>query len=270
MLPAFAELGRGTPLVHRLGLATRGNTHLTTDDVLHALDRGVNFLNWCGHRDGIWSAVRQLPAARRQQVVIAFQFSARTAVEARRELDETLRELRTDYLDLLTFYYVEHESEWEIIAGRDGALPVLREAQARGTVRLIGLTTHQRPLAAARARNRDLDVLMVRYNAAHRGAETEVFPLTDAAGIPVIAFTGLRWGALLEPSSDDPPPGAPDCYRFVLSHPSVAVALMAPDNRAELEADLRLLDDWRGLSPAELAALRAHGDRVHRFAGSFP
>ena len=46
---------------------------------------------------------------------------------------------------------------------------------------------------------------MIRYNAAHRGAEREVFPVTDAIGMPVIAYTALRWGALLRPTPDDPP-----------------------------------------------------------------
>ena len=61
---------------------------------------------------------------------------------------------------------------------------------------------------------------MIRYNAAHRGAEREVFPVTDALGLPVIAYTALRWGGLLRPTPDDPPgfvvPPAPAWYRFVL------------------------------------------------------
>ena len=150
----------------------------------------------------------------------------------------------------------------------------MREAQTQGLVRLIGMTTHQRKLAAKRAKHRELDVLMIRYNAAHRGVERDVFPITDAAGIPVIAFTGLRWGALIRTTPEDPPgfspPTAQDCYRFVLSQPSVAVGLMAPDNRAELEANLSLLADWRGMTPDEEAMMRAHGDRVYRTAGRFP
>jgi len=42
----------GAP-VCRLGLATRGNTHLASQDVAHAIDRGINYLNWCGHPDGM-------------------------------------------------------------------------------------------------------------------------------------------------------------------------------------------------------------------------
>jgi hypothetical protein len=45
---------------------------------------------------------------------------------------------------------------------------------------------------------------------------------------------------------------------------------MAPDGGAELEEDLRLLDEWRGLTVEEHRALSAHGDRVRRYAGRFP
>jgi aryl-alcohol dehydrogenase-like predicted oxidoreductase len=116
-------------------------------------------------------------------------------------------------------------------------------------------------------------MLMIRYNAAHRGAEKDVFPATDRLKIPVVTFTALRWGALLEPTPEDPPgfhpPSALDCYRFVLSNPSVAVALTAPGDREELQENLTLLSDWRGMTPDEEGAMRAHGDRVYRNAGAF-
>src|SRR5439155_24779360 len=144
-------------------------------------------------------------------------------------------------LDALTFYYVEEPAEWQQITGPGGALEYCRRAKEEGRVRLLGLTSHQRPLAAEWSRSGLLDLLMIRYNAAHRGAERDVFPVTDALGFPVVVYTCLRWGALLQPMPDDPPgfavPPAPAWYRFALRSPSVAVALMAPANRAELEED---------------------------------
>src|SRR5207302_4135447 len=97
-------------------------------------------------------------------------------------------ELGTAYVDVLTFYYLEAAAEWEQIIGPDGALGYCRAAQRDGRVRMLGLTSHQRPLAAEAARSGLLDMLMIRYNAAHRGAETEVFPVTDALGLPVVVY----------------------------------------------------------------------------------
>ena len=122
--------------------------------------------------------------------------------------------------------------------------------------------------------DRPLDALMLRYNAAHRGAETDVFPITDSIGLPVVAYTCLRWGALMASTLSDPegytPPPAPEWYRYALANPSVSVALMAPNDRKELDHNLRLLDDWRPPSPDEMAAMTEHGDRVYKTAGSFP
>jgi len=124
------------------------------------------------------------------------------------------------------------------------------------------------------ARSGQLDLLMIRYNAAHRVAEEVIFPETDARGLSVIAYTALRWGALLEATPDDPTgfvvPRAPAWYRFVLQSPSVTVALMAPRDRAELEEDLSVLRSGGPLTPDEYERLAEHGRRVRRHAGSFP
>lgn len=257
----------------RLGLATRGNTRLSRAAVEEALGRGINYLNWCGHPDGLQEAFRVL-GPRRKDVFVAVQMEARSAAAARHELESSLDALNTEYLDVVTYYYVEHQDEWREITSPGGAAEALDAARDAGNVRAIGLTSHQRPLAAAAAASGRLDLVMIRYNAAHRGAETDVFPVTRRHGVPVVAFTGLRWGALLEPTPEDPPdfvvPRAPEWYRFVLSQPDVSVALMAPDGLDELRENLALLEDWRGLTAEESARLAAHGDRVYRHAGGFP
>jgi predicted aldo/keto reductase-like oxidoreductase len=269
MCPASAF---GKP-VCRLGLATRGDTGLTEADVMAALDHGVNFLNWPGGEDPLSRVVSGL-GSRREQVVVCVQFEARRAADAAAELGAILAALHTDYIDVLTFYYVEELAEWEEITGPGGALGYCQSAQRDGAVRKLGLTTHQRPLAAKAARSGLLHVLMIRYNAAHRGAEREVFPVTDVLGMPVITYTSLRWGALLRPTPADPPgfavPPAPAWYRWVLQSPSVAVALMAPANRAELDEDLNVLRADGPLSAEEYERMAEHGSRVRRHAGNFP
>jgi aryl-alcohol dehydrogenase-like predicted oxidoreductase len=262
--------------VCRLGLASYGQTSLSVDDMLYAVGRGLNFLNWQGivesSGDTFSKAVSALGDLR-PKVVLSVQFGARTADAAALELKSNLSALGTDYIDVLTLYYVERAEEWDEIISPGGALQYLREAQRNGVVRQIGVTSHQRKLAARMAASGLLDVLMIRYNAAHRGAEQDVFPITQPAGLPLIAYTALRWGWLLRATPGDPPrfslPRAPDWYRFVLQHPAVSVALAAPQSRAELDENLKVLDTMGPLSDAEYAALAAHGERVRRYAGSF-
>lgn len=270
--PAF-----GVP-VCRLGLASYGETAITPDDVLRAVARGVNFLNWQGLAEGpsagdaFTNAVSTLGPAR-PSVVVCAQFGARTAADAAAELQSALAGLGTDYVDILTLYYVERADEWDELTAPGGAIEYLRDARRDGVVRRIGVTSHQRPLAARMAESGLLDCVMVRYNAAHRGAERDVFPTTERLGLPVIAYTALRWGALPRPTQADPPgftvPRPPDWYRFVLQHPAVAVTLAAPQTRAELDEDLRMLETAGPLRDDEYIALAAHGERVKRAAGGF-
>ena len=262
----------------RLGLASHVQADLSAEDVLFALDYGVNFLNWAGDADtegqpDAFSEGISVLGDRREEVVICVQFGSRTAHEAAGELSSLLGKLRTNYIDILTLYYVERLDEWQELIAPNGALAYCRAAQKEGCVRQIGITSHQRPLAAEMARSGLIDVLMIRYNAAHRGAEREVFPVSDELAMPVIAYTATRWGALARPTPSDPPgflvPAAPDWYRFVLQSPSVAVVLAAPYSRSELEQDLAVLGQGP-LSAEEYEALAQHGDRVRKHAGNFP
>ena len=201
--------------------ATRGNTHLDARDIHHAIDRGINYLNWCTHDDDLSEAVRSLETSRRSQVVLASQLYAHDGASAQKELDEQLRTLKTDRIDVVTFFYLETREEWDQISGASGALEVLERARTQGKVGLIGITSHQRPPAAEIGGAGEVDLLMIRYNAAHRGAEDDVFPVTRAHALPVIAYTCTRWGDLLTKTPADPesfhPPPAPMWYRFVLS-----------------------------------------------------
>jgi predicted aldo/keto reductase-like oxidoreductase len=246
---------------------------LKAEDVEYAIESGVNYLNWCGHEDGLSRAIANLGSARKS-VVVALQLESRTAVAAARELEQQLRRLRTDSVDVVTLYYVESQAEWNEIIADQGAWNYLDRQRLAGAVRLIGLTTHQRNLAARWARSGKTELLMVRYNAAHRGAERDVFPVAGELGIPVVTFTGLRWRGLLGSTPADPegflPSRAPEWYRFCLAHPAVSVALMAPGNREELEENLTLLRDWREPDERDLEQLRSHGERVRKYGGAFP
>ncbi len=267
------KLSDSLPTVCRLGLATRGNTHLLPDDVGFALEKGIQFWNWCGYEDGMSQAVRDLGSAR-SEVILGTQIQSTDRDSLLTEVEAYLKMLRTDRLDIATIYYLETRAEWENLNKSRGVIETLKDLQAQGTIGLVGVTSHQRKLAASIAEARETGLLMIRHNAAHRGAEDDIFPITDRRGVPVIAYTCLRWGALIQPQADNEStftiPTAPDCYRFVLSNPSVSVALMAPDTRQELEENLTLLDQWKSMTSSEIERIREWGDHVHRNAGQFP
>ncbi len=274
----LVRLSPSLPAVPRLGIATRGNTRLSGDDFDYAFSRGVRYFNWCGKPDGLSQAVAEL-GSRRDEIVFAAQIKARTAERAERELEWILEHTRSRRLDVATLYYVESAEEWKAITASGGAWEVLDRNRGEGRIGMLGLTSHQRASAAGWAGEiapngrRRLDMLMIRYNAAHTGAERDVFPVTSELGMPVVTFTGLRWRDLLRSTPDDPPglgpPSAEECYRFCMMHPAVSVALAAPNGRAELVEALRALDERTERDQAWVERMRAHGKRVHRHAREF-
>src|SRR5205823_1955652 len=111
------------------------------------------------------------------------------------------------------------------------------ELKARGKVRRVAISSHNRPLFPKLLADERYDVWHVRYNAVHRGAEREVFPAV--AALPegerpcVVTYTSTLWGHLCDPTRTPPgdkTPTGTDCYRFALSHPSVDVAISGPSN----------------------------------------
>lgn len=204
--------------------------------------------------------VREALARDRERYVVAggpvlgyFPGSVRRAVE------KQLRRLGTDYLDVLQLYWL----------GKMSALtgPVQEEMarlRREGKVRALGVSIHDRPRAGRLAEESILDLLMVRYNAAHPGAEREIFPHLARRRPAVVAYTATSWGKLLRAPRGwtGRVPTAGDCYRFCLTGPHVDVALCGPRTVAELREDLSALEKGP-LDPAELAWMREFGEAVH-------
>jgi len=148
---------------------------------------------------------------------------------------------------------------WTRATERD--LVHLRES---GKVRSIGVSIHDRPRAGQLAQSSPLDLLMIRYNAAHPGAEREIFPHVRDHRPAVLAYTATSWRKLLKRPRgwDGPVMTAGDCYRFQLSSPHVDLALTGPATRAELAENLDALE--RGpITEEEDRWMRAFGHAVH-------
>ncbi len=122
----------------------------------------------------------------------------------------------------------------------------------------------------------DFDIVHFRYNAAHPGAEQDIFPLVATSNRPgMVAFTATSWGQLLGKSKllpglaygahpiprSERVPTATDCYRYVLSRPEVDVCMTGPSNAARMEEGLQALEQGP-MTKEELGWMRRVGMAV--------
>jgi hypothetical protein len=121
------------------------------------------------------------------------------------------------------------------------------------------------------AEDSPLDLLMIRYNAAHPGAEREIFPHLDTRKPAVIAYTATSWRKLLKRPKgwQGRVPTAGDCYRFCLTNSHVDVVLCGPASRQQLDENLAALHKGP-LSEEEMSWMRAFGRVVHDGPSALP
>ncbi|WP_437670330.1 aldo/keto reductase [Sorangium sp. So ce131] len=242
----------------RLGLAA--NYGIDEDGVRAAMDRGVNLFFWTLRAGGLRSPLREALKQRRDDVaVVGVAQIGWFGWGVRRGAEKLLRELGTDHLDVYLLGWLGVGAAWTDATARE--IVHLRES---GKVRAIGVSIHDRPRAGALAASSPLDLLMIRYNAAHPGAERDIFPHVRDRRPSVLAYTATAWRRLLKKPKGwaGPAMTAGDCYRFQLSSPHVDLALTGPKSRAEVEENLDALAKGP-LTPEEEAWMREFGRAVH-------
>ncbi len=252
-------LGRSGLRVFRLGLS---GSYCRDERTIHAgIEAGMNYVflyRW--HRRTV-RVLREVLPGKRDQYIVATGVANLGTWLVRRALEGYLRDLRTDYIDVFHIFWVS--------AGglKSRTLDLLRRFKEEGKIRNIAISTHARRYAAELIQKGQLDAVMMRYNAAHRGAEGEIFPHLSASQPGVVSYTATRWGMLLKPprrwAASDRLPAAGDCYRFVLSNPSVHVCMTAPRDERQLQENLSAVA--RGpLCKEDMEFMRRFGDTVHK------
>ncbi|HUT55238.1 MAG TPA: aldo/keto reductase [bacterium] len=252
-------LGKTGLAVGRLGVAAGYGA--PTESFLKAFDRGCNYFYWGSfRRDNMGRAIRQLCGqGKRGELVIVVQVYNRVASMMAASVERALKKAKLDYADVLLL-------GWHNSMPAPRIVEAAQRLKASGKVKFLAVSGHHRPAFPKMAETGAFDVLHIRYNAAHRGAEEQVFPKLPEKGRPgIVTYTATRWGKLLKPGKMPPgekTPRASDCYRFALTHPAVDVVMTGPKNAAEMDEALATLD--RGpLSEDEMKWMRKVGDYVH-------
>lgn len=234
---AYRTLGKTGVRVSPIGV---GGWHLslpTVDEKLairivrSALDRGVNFLdNSWDYHDGL-SEIRMGTALRdgyREKAFLMTKVDGRTKAHAARQLDESLRRLQTDYVDLVQHHEVIRFEDPDRIFGPDGAQEALLAAREAGKVRYLGFTGHKDPhvhlymIEVAERHGTTFDTAQLPLNVmdAHfRSFGRLVVPELVKRGMGVLGMKSVGNGLLLRSGIVT----AEECLRYALSLPTSVV-----------------------------------------------
>ena len=224
-----------------------------------AYDAGCNYFYWGAVRTpGMGRAIRNIiRRGERDKILVVIQAYIRPGgIEW--SLHRGLKRLGADYADILLL-------GWHNKPALDRTLEIAQRLREKGIFRYLGISGHNRSMFAHLADDRRYDVFMLRYNAAHRGAEQDVFPLLPEDRQAIVGFTATRWMQLVKsrkiPEGERrPTPG--DCYRFVVTSPFVDVVITGPRTAGQMEENLREVSKGP-MTPRELEWMRRVGDSVY-------
>jgi predicted aldo/keto reductase-like oxidoreductase len=251
-------LGRTGLKVGRIGISAAYGAPARS--IEEAFERGANYFYWGALRRGMMAeGIRRLVKQNRQKMAVAIQNYWPWAMLIPKSLERGLKELDTDYADVLLFSTLKRRPNQRAI---DQALKL----KDRGLVRHLGLACHHRPRFAQVEKEKIFDVFHVRYNAVHRGAERDVFPLLpERDGPGIVIFTATCHTKLLRRDyvpRNEKTPEAIDCYRFVLSHPSVHLCVTGAQNLQQIRHALMALESGP-MTEEELGWMRRVGDYIY-------
>ncbi len=260
-----------------LGRAAQDDGEATAMRLAHAaVDNGVFFWDnaWMYHDGYAEEFMGKALEGRRDRVFLMTKNSGRDEKLSRQCLDDSLRRLRTDYIDLWQFHEINYDNDPDWVFDR-GGLKVALEAQRAGKVRYIGFTGHKHPGIHVRMLNKGFDWATSQMpinpmDHFYRSFQREVVPLCLAKDVGVIGMKCLGGGPRVAEIPSTTSVSAEMCVRWALSLPvsSIVRGYLRMD---QLMADVRIARGFRPLDAEErdrimaLAAPEAGDGRHEHF-----
>jgi len=263
----YRRLGRTGEMVSLIGvggyhLGRQADEQETIRIVRTAIDNGINFLDNCWDYNGGASELRMGQALRdgyRDKAFLMTKIDGRNEETAARQIDESLRRLQTDRIDLMQFHEVIRMTDPERVFGTDGAVEAVMAARQAGKIRYVGFTGHKSPvihlrmLEAARAQGFRFDAVQMPLNvmdAHYDSFAKQVVPVLVEQGIGVLGMKPLGDPFVLLSGTVT----AVECLHYAMSLPT-SVVITGCDSLVVLEQALHAARSFRPLSEAAVAAV---------------
>jgi predicted aldo/keto reductase-like oxidoreductase len=229
-----------------------------------ALDSGVNFLDNCWDYNGGVSEIRMGKALRdgyRQKAFLMTKVDGQTRQAAEQQLEESLRRLQTDHIDLLQFHEVIRETDPARIFGLGGSMEAALAARKQGKIRYIGFTEHKSPnihlkmLETAFAHQFTFDAVQMPLNvmdAHYDSFEKKVLPVLLKHEIGVLGMKPMGDSIILRSKTAS----ATECLHYAMNLPT-SVVITGCDSLPILQQALDAARSFRAMGKEEVAQLLA-------------
>ena len=229
-----------------------------------ALDNGINFLDNCWDYNGGESEVRMGKALRdgyRQRAFVMTKIDGRTRKAAAQQIEESLRRLQTDHLDLLQFHEIIRMEDPERVFAAGGGMESVVEAQKAGKVRYIGFTGHKSPdihlkmLETADAHQFHFDTVQMPLNvmdAHYNSFGKKVLPVLVKKEIGVLGMKPMGAGIILNSKTVEPM----ECLHYAMSLPT-SVVITGCDSVTLVEQAVTAAKTFKPMNEVQMAALLA-------------
>jgi len=224
-----------------------------------AIDLGVNYIDTAAAYGGGISQtyIGEVMKTRRKEVFLATKTNRRTKDEALKQLDESLKLLRTDRIDLWQIHNVSTEAQLEQIFGPSGVIEALQQARDQKIVRFLGITGHADPRVLAKAIDRfPFDAILMAINPADRHRPDVAFiekllPLANQKQMGVIGMKIPARGRIFREGGITT---IKDSLTYVLTQP-VSTVIIGCDNVKQLEENIAIAAAFTPLTRAEQARI---------------
>jgi aryl-alcohol dehydrogenase-like predicted oxidoreductase len=249
-------------------LRTHGRAKEAVAVIHRALDQGVNYCDTAPAYASSMDYYGEALGERRAKIFLASKTADRTRDGSLRILDDSLRRLRTDHLDLWQLHDLRTRSDLNRIFAKGGALEALVQARDEGRCRFLGVTGHHDPAILLEALQRfAFDTVLVALNAAdvHRLSFIQtVLPEAARQGMGVIGMKVFGQGVLLGRGGFT----AREAMGYVLSLPGVSTVVIGCSTPAEVEENARIAREFAALDDDARRALETRTrDNARELAG---
>ncbi len=234
-----------------------------------AIDAGINFFDnaWEYHDGKSETRLGNALKGKRDQVIVMTKVCThgRKKDVAMRMLEESLKRLQTDHLDIWQIHEVVYDNDPDLIFAKNGAIEALDEAKKQGKVRFVGFTGHKDPSIHLKmlAHDYPFDTVQMPLNcfdATYHSFEAQVLPELNRRGIAPLGMKSM--GGSGEPVKNGAVTAA-EALRYAMSLP-VGVTISGMNSLDVLHQNLEVARGFKPASAGELTSLR---NRVHMYAG---